>query len=164
MVVPQSHQPPFHNTDESHTQSRQCSGESDVDGAEDADGGGDGNDEDTDGGIDGNAEGVPNSKPQIQGRVLLVSANDGNVESVPNSDPRQGFAGKHQLSHSSSSSDEGLTDAEPNPPRRERPNHALRTSKCRCAKVCRDAVKTLAQDRKPMSIDLSGLDSSESGI
>ena len=125
---------PLHCTDESHTESSQCSGKGDADGAEDSDGGDDGNSiEDTDGGTDDNTEGKPNSKP---------------------ADPRQGLAGKRHLSPISSSSDGGLTDAEPNPPRRKRPKHALPTSKCGCAEVCRDVVKTLAQDRKFMGIDL----------
>ena len=61
-------------------------------------------------------------------------------------------AGKRQLSPISSSSDEGLTNTEPNPPRRKRSKHALPTSKCGCAEVCRDVVETLAQDRKFMGI------------
>ena len=152
--MPQSHQSPLHNTDESHAEPGQRSGGGDADGvedangggdadgAEDADGGGGGNDfEDTDGGTDDNAEGEPNPKP---------------------ADPGQGFAGKRQLSPSSSSSgeglmdssDEGLTDAEPNPPRRKRAKHALPISNCGCVKVCRDVVKMLVPDRKFMGIGL----------
>ena len=87
--------------------SSQRSGGGDADGAEGADGGGGGNDfEDTDGGTDDNAEGEPNSKP---------------------ADPGQGLAGKRQLSPISCSSDEGLSDTEPNPPRRKRSKHALPT-------------------------------------
>ena len=135
--MPQPHQSPLHGIDESHSELRQCSDGGDVDGTEDADGGGGGNGpEDTDGGTDDNT----NSKP---------------------ADPGQSLAGKRQLSPNSSSSDEGLKDAEsnllrrkPNPPRRKRSKHALPTSKCGCTEVCRDVVKTLAQDRKFMGIDL----------
>ena len=143
--MPQSHQSPLHSTDESHVEPSQRSGGGDADGVEDAGSGGDadgtedayggdgGNDfEDTDGGTDDNAEDEPNPKPVDLG---------------------QGLAGKRQLSPISPS-DEGLMDAKPNPPRRGRSKHAPPTSKCGCAEVCRDVVKTLAQDRKFMGIDL----------
>ena len=126
-VMLQSHQSPLHSTDESQTERSQLSGGGDVDGAENADGGGDSYDfEDTDGGTDDNT----NSRP---------------------ADPGQGLAGKRQLSPSSPSSDEGLTDAVPNPPGRKRAKHALHTSNCGCVKVCGDFVKMLAQDRKFMA-------------
>ena len=124
----------MHSADESHTESSQCNGEGDADGAEDADGGDDGNGvEDTGGGTDDNAEGELNSNP---------------------ADLRQleGLVGKCHLSPRSSS-DEGLTGAEPNSSRRKRAKHALSTSNCGCVEVRRDVVKTLAQDRKFMSID-----------
>ena len=130
--MPQSQQSPLKSTDESHTEPSQRSGGGDADGAEDADGGGGGNGpEDTDGGTDDNT----NSKP---------------------ADPGQGLAGKRQLSIRSPSSDEGLTDAESNLLRRKKAKHTLSTSNYGCVKVCGDAVKMLAQDRKFMGID-SGL-------
>ena len=107
---------------------------------EDADGRYDGNDvEDADDHTDDNTD----------------SAGEPNPKSA---DPRQGLAGtsKRQLFEppSSFSSDEGFTDIEPNSPQHKRAKYALPTSVCGCAKVCKDIVKTLAQDRKFMGIDL----------
>ena len=128
--MPQSHQPPLHGTDKSHTEPGQRSGGTGADGAGGADGGGGGNgSENTDGGTDDNT----NSKPADLG---------------------QGLAGKRQPPPSSPPSDERLTDAEPSLLRRKKAKHALPTPNCRCVNVCRDVVKMLAQDRKFMGIDL----------
>ena len=74
--MPQSHQSPLHSTDESHTEPSQCSGGGDADGAEDADGGGGGNDLKIQMTAPMAMQRVgPTRGLQIQGRVLLASAN-----------------------------------------------------------------------------------------